>query len=115
MFFLIRSACCIGVVALFAASGDGSSLRTVVDDGGRNLARHLGEACIASRECQHVGMSLASAANRSTSLPPEAPHASGDTLQASDLAPAWSDPPMRHGSGHAGSAPSPPIAAARSI
>ncbi len=112
MLFLFRSILSIGVVATVAAGGSGPGLQTAVSRAGRNLVQDVGQACIASRDCRHIGATLVSAASRSASLPPEGPHPSADPLQPSDLAPGGSSAPMRHRSGNAGSAASLRVAGA---
>jgi hypothetical protein len=113
MLFLFRSVLCIGVVATVAAGGSGPGLQTAVSRAGLGLAKDVGQACIASRDCRRIGTTLVSAATQSASLLPEGPSPSGDTLQPSDLAPGWSSPAMRHRFGNAGPATSSRVAGAR--
>jgi len=110
MLFLSRSVLCIGVVAT-AAAGGGPDLQTAVSGAGRGLAQHLGRACSASLECQRVGITLASAAARSTTALPKVQHPSADTSQAPHVAPGWSAPPSGHGSGRASSVTSSMVSA----
>lgn len=101
MLFLSRSVLCIGVVAA-AAGGGGPDLQTAVSGAGWGLAQHLGRACSASLECQRVGITLASAATRSTTSPPKGQDLSADTSQAPHVAPGRSAVPLGRGSGRAG-------------
>ncbi len=62
MFFLARSALCIGVVAA-AATGIGTGpLATAIDRGAREAAEGVGRACLASHECLRAGTAALSAA-----------------------------------------------------
>ncbi len=99
MFFLIRSAVCIGAVALLVTGGGNAGLGRVLDTDGRDVAQSLGQACIASSGCLRIGMGLVATAaradpdQRAVSL-----EKSADTLTASDLGPAWIAPRGRRAS-----------------
>ena len=58
MFFLIRSAVCIGTVAVLATGGNQTGMGRVIDSGGRQVAQSLGRACVASNGCLRLGMDL---------------------------------------------------------
>ena len=93
MLFLVRSAVCIGAVALLAAGGGESGLGRLIHDAGRDAAQNLGQACIVSHDCLRIGMGLAATAARVDVGRRSAPsNPSADTLTASDLRPAWSAP-----------------------
>ena len=93
MFFLIRSAVCIGAVALLATGGGKTDIGRVLDIGGRETAQRLGQACVASNDCLRIGMGLVATAARGGPGRRAAPSdRSVDTLTASDLAPAWTAP-----------------------
>lgn len=63
MFFLTRSALCIGLVALAASDAGGAdALRAAVGDGARGAATTLGRACLGSSECLRAGTLVVAAA-----------------------------------------------------
>lgn len=94
MFFLIRSAVCIGTVAVLAAAGgDKAGMGRVFDSGGREAVQNLGRACVASNDCLRLGMSVVAAVSGSGHAGRLMPtDRSTDTLNASDLLPAWGAP-----------------------
>ena len=93
MFFLIRSAVCIGAVALLATGGGKAGLGHLLDTDGRDVAQTLGQACVASNDCLRIGMGLVETAARVDPDQRAAPlERSADTLTASDRGPAWVAP-----------------------
>ena len=62
MFFLARSALCIGAVAAAAGGLGGEGLVTAADRGARQVAADAGRACLASSTCLRVGTAALSAA-----------------------------------------------------
>lgn len=81
VFFLTRSALCIGIVAA-VASGDGAGrLATAIDRGARDSLEGAGRACLASSDCLRIGTAALSAATvpaadegaRTASAPPHEP------------------------------------------
>lgn len=62
MFFLARSALCIGIVAA-AAGGIGTGpVAEAIDRSARDAAEGVGRACLASSDCLRVGAAALSAA-----------------------------------------------------
>ena len=96
MFFLIRSAVCIGTVAVLATGGGQAGMRRVIDSDGRQVVRDLGRACLASNGCLRFGLGVVAATatvgRGRAAVPVER---SADTLTASDLSPAWIAPAGR--------------------
>ncbi|HEX4765448.1 MAG TPA: hypothetical protein VH414_04135 [Lichenihabitans sp.] len=101
MFFLIRSAFCIGVVALMLPGNEGPSTVRDVAVVTRNAAaagvRHY---CVGHGDCVAAGARVAGLL-LGTEMPPRMPtrrgSASADTLGAADLIPAWNGPKPRLG------------------
>ena len=98
MFFLIRSAVCIGAVALLAMGGGEAGFGRVLDTGGRKAAQSLGQACMASSACLRMGMGVVATAARVDDQRAAPVERSVDTLTASDLGPAWVAPGGRRAS-----------------
>ncbi len=96
MFFLFRSAFCIGAVALAAAgNGDRVGLESLMDHAGPEVVQSLGRACLTSQDCLRIGMTLVAPADRPTTPAAEARRPSADTLQPADLLPGWTAPRVR--------------------
>ena len=62
VFFLTRSALCIGIVAAVASGGGAARLVTTIDHGARDSLEGAGRACLASSDCLRIGTAALSAA-----------------------------------------------------
>ena len=101
MFFLIRSAFCIGVVALMLpGQGGPSTVRDVAAVTRNAAATQVRHYCARHGDCIATGARVASLL-LGTEMPPRMPAhrgpASADTLDAADLIPAWNGPKPRLG------------------
>ena len=93
MFFLIRSAVCIGTVAVLVTGGDRAGMGRVIDSGGHEVVQSLSRACVASNDCLRLGMGLVATVSGPGPTRRATPtDRATDTLTTSDLLPAWGAP-----------------------
>ena len=88
MFFLVRSAVCVGIVfCMLPNSGGGKSLQDLATDTGRLAVNKAETYCAASADCAQAGVRLAAAAFTKAAAPADA----ADRRRVAQASPAASD------------------------
>ena len=97
MFFLARSALCIGiVVTMLPGKGDPGALGDVAAAAGRVVSSEVQSVCASRARCADAGMAVGKMILTNKArlpAPPRGDPASTDSLLLADLAPSWRGPP----------------------